>query len=194
MNGVKMFQKVLDIGSLLVPFFAFFLPSTESLLWDISLIAVTLLMCIRPLNDLFPRVGFIRLMPLRKNLGILSAIIVVSFGISHYIGLGADFLPTYFSLSYWSGNLFWAHLGELTGFILLITSNKMSMRLLRRNWKRVQRLSYVYFFSGAWYVFIAFSKTFAFIALVVVLELTLLAFIKRRLVIDEAHQGVTWQW
>lgn len=194
MNTIKLTQKLIDSISLAIILCIVFIPSSKNLLWDISLIAVTILMSIRPLNDLFPSMGFIKLLPLRKNLGILSALIVVGFGIMHYITLGTAALSTYFSLSYWSGSLFWAHLGELTGLILLITSNKRSMRLLRRNWKRVQRLSYLYFFSGAWYVYVAFGKSWALIAIIIIFELTLLAFIKNRFVINEEHGEVTWQW
>lgn len=182
MNKTIVLKRLIDILSFVAVALLLFVPSSTSLLWDVSLYAVFILMCIRPLHDLFPQLKTIRYMSLRKNLGIFSAVIVVGFGILHYIALGNDFLSTYFSLVYWSGNLFWAHLGELTGFILLITSNRFSMRLLKRNWKRVQRLSYVYFFSGSWYVYAAFGKLFGLLAIIVVLELTLFAYLKKKLV------------
>ncbi|MCA9478355.1 MAG: hypothetical protein KC535_04360 [Nanoarchaeota archaeon] len=194
MNSIIILKRIVDaitFGSLLL---LLLVPEAKALLWEVSLIAVFLLMCIRPLNDLFPKVGFIRFMPLRKNLGILSSVIVVGFGIQHYIMLGPEFLSTYFSWSYWSlqGGLFWAHLGELTGAVLLVTSNRLSMRLLKRNWKKVQRLSYIYFFSGAWYVFSAFQRTFGLIAIIIVLELTLFAFLKKRVftLLDRQEQIV----
>ena len=178
---------ILNLGSFLVIPVILFIPYLSNLLWDLSLYSVFILMCIRPLHNLFPKVGFIRLMPLRKNLGIFSAIIVVGFGAVHYIGLSSGFFTQYFSIANWSfsNNSFFGHLGELTGFILLITSNKISMRILKRNWKRVQRLSYVYFFSGAWYVFASFNKTFGIIAIIIVFELTFLAYIKKKIVSNE---------
>lgn len=183
MNLLKVVKFILTVSSLLVPFIAYFFVNLQGLLWNVSIFAVIILMMIRPLNDIFPKLKLIRILSLRKNLGILSATIVVSFGVLHYIDLGSAFLPTYFSLSYWTfkENLFWAHLGELTGFILLITSNKFSVRLLKRNWKRIQRLSYVYFFSGSWFVFSSLGKTYAIIAIIVVFELTLFAFFKKRI-------------
>ena len=193
MNTIYTLKRAIDGVTVLSLLAILLIPSLSSLLWSISLISVFLLMCIRPLDDLFPNVGFIRLMPLRKNLGILSASIVVGFGLIHYISLGSAFFSTYFSLSYWTfkGNLFWGHLGELTGFILLITSNKFSMRLLKRNWKRVQRLSYVYFVSGAWFVFSTFGKIFGLIALIVVVELTMFAFLKNRVLVDSPEPEVS---
>lgn len=196
MNTIKIIKRIIDLMSISVPLLVIFVPSSFGMLWDVTLYAVFILMCIRPLHDLFPKVGFIRLMPLRKNLGILSSIIVVSFGLLHYIPLGMDFFPTYFSLSYWSfsGNLFWAHLGELTGFILLLTSNMFSMRLLKRNWKRIQRLSYVYFLSGSIYVFASFHKVFGLIAIIIVFELTFFAFLKKRIIFDETTSQVHLKW
>lgn len=186
MNKIKILKRLIDLMSIIAVLVAIFIPSSASLLWDLSLYSVFILMIIRPLNDLFPKVGFIKFMPLRKNLGILSSVIVVTFGLIHYFNLGLDFFPTYFSLAYWSfkGNLFWAHMGELTGFILLITSNRFSMKLLKRNWKKVQRLSYLYFLSGAWYVFASFHKVFGLIAIIIVFELTIFAYLKKRIFFD----------
>lgn len=187
MNILSFCKSVLNICSLCVPFVAYFFVNLQGLLWNLSLVAVTSLMLIRPLKDIFPNGGFVKLMPLRKSLGIFSASIVVSFGLIHYIELGNTFLSTYFSLAYWTfhNNLFWAHLGELTGFILLVTSNRFSVRLLKRNWKRIQRLSYVYFFSGAWYVFSSFEKTYALLFLIIVFDLTVFAFVKKRIPLPE---------
>ncbi len=179
---LKFIRYTINLASILVPLTILIIPELNNLLWDLSLYSVFILMCIRPLRDLFPKLKFARLMPLRKNLGIFSAMIVVSFGAVHYFNLGPSFFAEYFSFAYWSfqNSLFWAHLGELTGFILLITSNKFSMKILKINWKRIQRLSYVYFFSGAWYVFASFDKTFGFIAIVIVSVLTFIAYIKNK--------------
>lgn len=184
MNFIQIIKYILNTVSFIVPFVAYFFIDMKLILWHLSLIAVLLLMLIRPLNDIFPSFEFYKLMPLRKNLGILSAIVVVSYGAIHYVNMGfSEFISTYFSLAYWSfsGNLFVAHLGELTGFILLITSNLFSIRLLKQNWKKVQRLSYIYFVCGSWYVFSSFGKTYALIGLIVVFEITLFAYIKKRI-------------
>lgn len=183
MKLLDIVKLIINIVSVSVPFLAYFFLNLQGLLWDISLIAVATLMCIRPLNDIFPNLKMYRFLTLRKNLGILSAMVVVSYGIIHYIEIYPDFFQIYFSLAYWSfkNNLFWAHLGEITGLILLITSNRLSVRILKTNWKRIQRLSYVYFFPGAWYVFSTLGKTYALICIIVVFELTLFAYLKKRL-------------
>ncbi len=182
-NFVQIVKYILNAASVCVPFLAYFFISLQGLLWDLALITLIILMLIRPLNDIFPKLEFYRYMTLRKNLGIFSAMVIVSYGAIHYITLGfSESINTYFSLGYWSfsNNMFFAHMGELTGFILLITSNMFSIRLLKKNWKRVQKLSYVYFFCGSWYVFSSFGKTYALIAIIVVFEITLFAYLKKK--------------
>ena len=185
MNLISIFKTVITGASILSPI-AILVFSTvqnvQNVFWDISLYTVFILMCIRPLNDLFPSLQMYKFMPLRKHLGILSSIIVVTFAVIHYVSIWDTFLVEYFSVAYWSfsNGLFFAHMGELTGLILLLTSNMFSMKLLKQNWKKVQKLSYVYFFSGALYVFMAFGKVFGFIAILIVFELTLAAYIKKR--------------
>lgn len=197
MNLINLIKTGINYLSIVVIFLAIFFPDTKNFLWDLSLYSVFILMIIRPLSNIFPSLSLYKLMPLRKPLGIFSSIIVVIFGLIHYFNLGFNgFITEYFSFAYWSftNNIFWAHLGELTGFILLITSNIFSVKLLKRNWKRIQNLSYVYFFSGSWYVFTSFDKTFGIITIIIVFELTFIAYIKKRLKVDEESGEIYWQW
>ena len=197
MNLNKIVGNLIYLMTVLSVLSALLFPSLKGFLWDLSLYSVFLLMIIRPIADIFNIVFFRKLIVFRKHLGIFSSSIVVVYGLIHYYNLGLNgFLSEYFSLAYWtfSNNLFWAHMGELTGFILLITSNRFSMRLLKRNWKRIQKLSYLYFFSGAWYVFSSFDKTFGIIAIIIVFELTIIAYIKKRIVFNQETGDISWRW
>lgn len=134
---------------------------TQNLLWDLSHFTLFFVMIIRPLSDLLPcKKWFCPLIVLRKEMGIFSAMIVVMFGVVKYVQPDFNFISTYFSLPYWGFDRyqFWGHLGELTGFILLITSNKFSQRTLGKWWKTVQELAYVYFFSGCYYVWALYER------------------------------------
>jgi len=63
--------------------------------------------------------------------------------------------------------------------VLLITSNEMSRKLLGPWWKRIQRLSYVYFFfAGVYLLYI--GKTIVFPSMVLVAILWLAAHLKNR--------------
>jgi len=118
-------------------------------LYIISWYAVVFVMFIRPLADLFPKYKFLRqLCILRRAFGILSAMIIVTLLWDKWIWNPASFFA-FFTLNQWS---WWypliARLSEFTAIILLITSNNFAVKGLWRNWKRIQRSSYIYFITG----------------------------------------------
>lgn len=162
-------------------------PSYEAWLWKLNSLAIFVVMILRPLSDLLPQQRWLRaLVPTRKELGILSALIVLSFGLAKYHFWGwNEFVTTYFSLAYWPfpEPVFWGRLGELVAVPLLLTSNNWSVRLLKRNWKRIQRLAYVYFYAGAYYVYVAFGATEELWFMVIVAVLVLAAWGKKK-----------WKW
>jgi len=131
---------------LLVKFWGFTL---YTWLYIISWYAVVFVMAIRPLADLFPKYKFLRqLCLLRRCFWILSAMIIVTFLLDKWITNPAS-LQAFFSFQDWSWkNPLIARLSELTAIVLLITSNNFSQRKLWKNWKRVQRVSYIYFITG----------------------------------------------
>lgn len=154
-----------------------------STLFFISLLSVTFVMAIRPLSDLLPRLRWLRsLIILRKGFGVVSASIIVSFILSKMIHIGVfEYLAPWGTLTYWSldGFALLAHLSDITAIILLITSNNFSKRILGKNWKRVQKLAYVYFYCGALYVVLAFGNMFAVTSLIFVTLLVFLASLKK---------------
>lgn len=159
-------------------------------LWTINSFAVFILMCIRPLMNIFPSIKIFRtLIPYRKELGILTGMIVVMFSIAKYIAWGWEkFISTFFSLYHWGLSegtiepIFWGRIGFITGVILLATSNTLSIRILGpKLWKNIQRLSYIYFFAGTYYVWSVFDHTPEFVYMIIVASLIIGAFlIKKR--------------
>ena len=121
------------------------------LIFDLSLVSVFFVMIIRPLADIFPKIKILRkLIFLRKSLGILSAMIIVTIMISGWIQNPDLSFFNYFTLDKWRiGYPIIARISEFTALILLATSNNYSMKLLKKNWKKIQRLSYPYFFAWA---------------------------------------------
>lgn len=156
-------------------------PGLISFLYTASLVAVFFVMIIRPLADLLPGVKWIRpLVILRKGFGVFSASIILSFMMTKLfeMGFGAYF-SQYLDPNYWSleGFKLFAHLGDVTAVPLLISSNNLSKQILGKNWKRLQQLAYVYFYSGAIYEALAFGSVFAIVAIIVVSVLVLSAYI-----------------
>ncbi len=152
----------------------------ESALYKVSFVSVFLVMLIRPLADIFRSQKWLRkLVYLRKGFGILSASIIVGFVIGHIISPESQYIVSMFTKEYWSleGYVLFAHIGDITAFILLITSNNLSMMLLKQNWKRIQKLAYVYFYSGGIYEAFALESKFALVAMIIITIITIIAFI-----------------
>jgi DMSO/TMAO reductase YedYZ heme-binding membrane subunit len=153
------------------------------LLWDVSWYTLVILLLIRPLAEILPSWLWLRrLILLRQGLGVLSAMAVVTnlfLGIWSAPGL-------FFSWENWgiANPSIAGHIAELTALILLITSNRLSQRLLGIWWKRVQRLAYLYFFSAGLYLGFVFGKTSAFVGLALVSILWIAAYVKRHRLIE----------
>ena len=122
------------------------------LFFDLSLLSVFFVMMIRPLADIFHKQKILKkLIILRKPLGILSVMIIVTIMVSNWI-LNPDLaFFNYFSADKWRiGYPIIARISEITAIILLATSNNYSIKKLGwKNWKRVQKLAYPYFFAWA---------------------------------------------
>lgn len=160
--GLKLFHKILIYLSVLwIPLFYYsglkydflgyelFWKSIYELLFFITWLAVIFVMMIRPLADIFPKLWILRKMVvLRKWFGIFSANIIVTMLVAKWIQNPSTFLAffAFSSWSIWLGAI--ARLSELTALILLATSNTFSQKLLWKWWKRIQRSSYIYFYSG----------------------------------------------
>ena len=156
--------------------------------WDIAWWSVTFLMLIRPLADLFPKYLILRrLVILRKWLGILSSAIVLSHlylsynvqATNFWISVWQFFAP-YLTLAKWEWMNIFARLSEFTAIILLVTSNNISQKLMWVWWKRIQKLSYIYFVA-AWMYIASFGSNIAYYCIWVVILLTLAAFIKKKI-------------
>lgn len=175
---------LLAFGPVALLIWGYLLPmSVIGIFYTISLVSVTFVMSIRPLADITNDVPQIRaLVILRKGFGVLSASIIVTFLLAKLIEPQSVYLASVLTPAYWSLNSFslFAHLGDITGVILLITSNTFSKRILGPWWKRVQKLAYVYFYAGALYEMLALQSTFAMIAMGMVTVLVLVAWVKKR--------------
>ena len=191
-------QILLYIASWFVPLVLFY-PQYWWFLWDISWYSVTILMLIRPLSDIFPKISFFKkLIVLRKWLWILSSSIVILAWFTNWFKINLDsslfkniflFLINiknhfliYFNQWYWTLSwykFFW-HIAELTWVVLLITSNSFSQKMLWKNWKLIQKSAYIYFF--AWWIYIAqFWKIEAIYLMLLVAIIWIIAEIKKNI-------------
>ncbi len=186
--AIKQIQQfLLGIGILtlmVLPLLVLFTPDIvfpyTSLLYDIAHATVFFVMLIRPLADIITGTTFIRpLVILRKGFGVVSASIVVSFLLAKVLVDPIGFALGMASPTYWSleNYALIAHLADITAVILLVTSNNFSKRIMGAWWKRVQRLSYVFFYASAFYVFASYGSVLVFFYMVIITIVTLTAFI-----------------
>lgn len=191
-RSIKWLQQILLSVSLLImlllPLLIVFYPDclseqTTLLLYDVSHLTIFFVMIIRPLADIFTQSTKIRpLVILRKGVGVLSASIIISFILAKIIIDPSGYFASLFTAQYWSFDALalLAHLGDLSAILLVITSNNLSKRLLGAWWKRIQRLSYVYFYASSLYVYLMFDDTIILLSMIVVTTFTVIAFIKNR--------------
>ncbi len=152
-------------------------------LYGVSHVAIFLVMVIRPLADIFTKTKYVRpLVILRKGVGVLSASIIVSFILSKIIMNAGGYFESLATSSYWSLTNFalFAHLADLSAIILLVTSNNFSKRILGSWWKKIQKLSYVYFYASSLYVFIVLKENPLFYSMLIVTIPTFLAYRQNR--------------
>lgn len=173
---------------LILPLIIVFMPELLSErvtlnLYNISHVTVFFVMIIRPLADIFMQTKIIRpLVILRKGVGVLSASVVVSFILAKIIIDPAGYLSDIFTLKYWSFENFalFAHLADVSAVLLIITSNNFSGRVLGSWWKKIQRLSYVYFYASSIYVLFVFDDYILLLAMFIVTLLTMIAYLKNQ--------------
>ena len=195
---IKFTQRILLGVSILIlaflPEFMVFYPHyfTQSVtdnLYSAAHASLFFVMTIRPLADVLRRATFIRpLVILRKGAGVFSASIAVSFLLAKFIIDPSGYLASYSTHAYWSVShlTLFAHLADVAAILLLITSNNLSKRLLGTNWKRIQRLSYVYFYGSALYVIVNYGNSTMVAYTLIVTTLTITAFFvnrRRRLIV-----------
>lgn len=150
-------------------------------LYAVSHFSLFLVMLVRPLADILRGVSWLRpLVILRKGMGVLSASIIVSFILSKLIIDPSGYLSSFATVDYWSlYNLaLFAHLADISAVLLLITSNNLSKKILGKWWKRVQRLSYVYFYGSAIYVFLILGEQLVGWYVLIITTVTLLAWLR----------------
>lgn len=158
-------------------------PEANKLFYELSLISVFLVMIIRPLADIFASQKWLRkLILLRKGIGVFSASFVVAILIGKIITPYSGYFASIFTVEYWSivDYKLFARVADVSAILLLITSNTFSMMLLKKNWKKVQKLAYVYFYSGAIYQTLVSQDVFAMVAIVIVTIVTCVAFFIHR--------------
>jgi len=105
-----------------------------------SINIVILILFIKPVSMIFFRFGLFRkLMMFRRQFGILAFYFAffhfIAVLMHNYLQLGYNF----YDVTSW---YFMGTAGMIIMFILYLTSNNLSMRILKLNWKKLQKITY----------------------------------------------------
>lgn len=196
---IKYLQEILLFISIVImvvfPLILVFNPTSISdvmtlKIYSVAHIALFFVMMIRPLADIFTKTKWIRpLVILRKGAGVFSASIIVSFIISKLMMNPSGYLNSIGTIKYWSlvNYALLAHLADISAVILIVTSNNLSKRILGTWWKKIQRLSYVYFYASVLYVYLTYGDVKLLFMLLIVTLVTYLASIKNNKKLLESY-------
>lgn len=140
------------IPFLLISVFTIFLLGSDKYLFNEFLVFIgelgfnllLFIMFVKPLSAIFYQFKILgRLVSLRRQFGIVIFFLVFFHGLGLMIHLDYLRLDSIIGLFDFSNYIFYGLIGLLLMFFLFITSNNFSVRLLKRNWKSLQRLAYV---------------------------------------------------
>lgn len=127
----------------------------------ISWVLLIIILFVRPLADIFRWKFFLKILRLRKELGIICGISAILHVIVYLYSI--NLLSSYFSNSiFWKLDNFlgWGSLALIAMLFPLLTSNLFSQKLLKRNWKRVQQITYLTFIFTGIHIFLIAGNWF----------------------------------
>lgn len=180
MNKINILKKILVFWNLLL-FFIFIFPEYFWLFWKIWWYILFFILIIRPINDLLPNKNLNFLVNLRKELWILCWTFIIAHLLWYFLYFEINPLDILnkkiLSINWY---LFWWLLWFLFMLPPLLTSNNFSILYLKKLWKPIQRLTYLFFLF--WAVHIAIvrpDRKIEIISFVIILCVLLLsAYIK----------------
>ena len=135
----------------LLSFLVFFFPREFKEFWEHGWNILLIIVFSRPLADILPKLWILKkLVILRKELWIISGALILAHGIWYFLALNIPF-NSIFSPFLWRVD---SHLTRWLLWIIvmlpvLITSNLFSIKVLWKWWKKVQKLTYLFFIFWA---------------------------------------------
>ncbi len=191
-NTIKYLQEILLIVSIIImmvlPLLIVFYPNiitgdVTMNLYSVSHLFLFFVMLIRPLSDIFTNIKWLRpLVILRKGTGVISASIIVSFILAKLMIDTSGYISSLSTYKYWSFTNYalLAHLADISAVILIVTSNNLSKRILGSWWKKIQQLSYIYFYASVLYVYLSYHDINLLYILIIITSITYIASVRNK--------------
>ncbi|MDP2692985.1 MAG: hypothetical protein Q8O88_05090 [bacterium] len=144
----------------------------------VAIFTLAIIMFVKPLAVFIKNPIYSTLLGYRRELGHAC----IWFFLFHMTGM--LFTRNLFHISYFlntSSFLFWAGLSAIGMFILILTSNDFAIRTLRKNWKRLQQVSYFVLFFALIHVSLIRTGSFLTAFLIITFYLILKYFEYKKL-------------
>lgn len=149
-----MLKKAISISSFyLLPItlaiLTYFFPSRDlfSNFGTLALLSLALVLYIKPLSILINLYFLKYLMTLRREIGLTSFYFYLFHAIGQITSKGLTPAVIFDSRNF----IFYGAMAGTGMIALALTSNDFAVRLLRRNWKRLHRISYLVFFLASYH-------------------------------------------
>jgi sulfoxide reductase heme-binding subunit YedZ len=136
--------------------FGFAVPQAGTFFGNLAQLLLLIILCISPLSKIFRMRLLMQLNGLRRELGIWFGFAAIVHG-SAYMPKAGEIESGRAFFAYAASFGWWFTFGIVALFCtypLLLTSNSLSVKLLKRNWKRLHRLVYVVFVATLLHIFL----------------------------------------
>ncbi|MEF2175357.1 MAG: ferric reductase-like transmembrane domain-containing protein [Candidatus Absconditabacteria bacterium] len=180
--NTKIMNKIL-IGISLLGLLVIIFPSTYRWFGRIARWVFVAIMYSRPIRDLLPKYKILnKIVSVRKGLGVVCGNFALAHGIGYFIFIESSIFDIFTSLDYWNPTSMLGAGILATLFIIppLITSNNISIKILKRNWKIVQQLSYPAFILTGVHIYLVRHEPLALVVITIYIIIFILAFRKQK--------------
>lgn len=168
-------QIVLPFILLIISFFSYYIDGKPGLyefsaeIGNLGFYMFAFILFISPLRIILPEFKILtKLLAYRRQLGIATFYIIAFHGIGLSIVLNVfSQLATIFSDP--KNTLTWGIIALFLLFLAYITSNNLSIKFLRKNWRRVQKLVYPAFFFTIIHVTLIEKYSYMFLLIIYVI-------------------------
>ncbi len=195
---IKLLLIILSLSFIVV----FFFPrETYKDFWEYAWYFLILVMFIRPISDIFPKCKiFSFLLKFRREFWILVWVFWLAHGIGSFMDqmILLNYSKTYIELFLdpyvwkYTWYMFWGILASIVSIPLLITSNGLSVSVLWKHWKTLQRFSYVMFIFVGLHIYFIKKEIWPLIIIWVWFILWVIAFIKNKKKLKNTSPGPKW--
>jgi len=147
--------KIILIIPALSGLYIFYNPAKFVFFGKLGFLLLLFILFIRLLSNIFSKSKLLKnLVVLRKEIGIVCGVFILAHVVGYFLAYNISVFTYLKNSNFWNFDnfLFWGTIGFLAMIPVLFTSNLWSMKKLKKWWKPVQRLTYIFFLGGVLHI------------------------------------------